>query len=57
MHAALMHCLGMADVMLSEQAETEQLEGDKARLPRFERGVFEVADRDLNEVPRGTLPE
>ena len=52
-----MHCLGMADVMLSEQAETEQLEGDKARLPRFERGVFEVADRDLNEVPRGTLPE
>ena len=41
MHAALMHCSGMADAMLSERAETDQLEG----------GVFEVADRDLNEVP------
>ena len=51
MHAALMHCSGMADVMLSERAETEQLEGDHTRLPRFESGVFEVADRDLNEVP------
>ena len=37
--------------LLSEQAETEQLEGDQARLAHFERGVFEVADRDLNEVP------
>jgi hypothetical protein len=52
MHAALMHCSGMADAILSEQAETEQLEGDQARLARFERGVFEVADRDLNKVPR-----
>ena len=51
MHAALMHCSGMADVMLSEQAEAEQIEGDQVRLARFERGVFEVADRDLNEVP------
>ena len=51
MHAALMHCAGMADVMLSEQAEAEQLEGDQIRLPRFERGEFTVADRDLNEVP------
>ena len=51
MHAALMHCSGMADAMLSERAETEQLEGDQAILERFERGVFEVADRDLNEVP------
>ena len=51
MHAALMHCSGMVDVMLSERAETEQLEGDQARLPRFELGEFTVADRDLNEVP------
>ena len=51
MHAALMHCSGMADAMFSERAKTEQLEGDQARLTRFERGVFEVADRDLNEVP------
>ena len=41
----------MADVMLSEQAETEQQAGDQARLPRFERGEFTVADRDLHEVP------
>ena len=51
MHAALMRCSGMADVMLSERAETEQLEGDQARLPRFERCEFTVAGRDLNEVP------
>ena len=41
----------MADVMLSERAEVEQLEGDQVRLAHFEHGVFEVADRDLNEVP------
>ena len=48
-----MHCSGMADVMLSEQAEAsaEPLEGDQVRLPRFKRGEFTVADRDLNEVP------
>ena len=46
-----MHCAGMADVMLSEQAEKEQLEGDQVRLPRFEQGEFTVADWDLNEVP------
>ena len=51
MHAALMHCSGIADVMLSERAETEQLEGGQARLVCFERGVFEVTDRDLNKVP------
>ena len=38
MRAALIHCSGMADVMLSGCAKTEQLdlEGDQARLPRFE---------------------
>ena len=51
MHAAMMHCTGMADVMLSEQAEAEQLHGDQVRLPRFEQGDFTVADRDMNEVP------
>ena len=51
MHAALMHVSGMADVMLSERDEAEQLEGDQIRNPHFERGEFTVADRDLNEVP------
>ena len=51
MHAALMHCPGMADVMLSEEAEAEQLHGDQVRLPRFKRGEFTVVDRDINEVP------
>ena len=31
--------------------ETEHLEGDEARLTPYERGVFEVTDRELNEVP------
>ena len=51
MNAALMHCSGLANVMLSERAEIEKLDGDQARLPRFERAEFTVADRDLNEVP------
>ena len=51
MHAALMHCAGIADVILSDQAEAEQLGGDQGRLPRFERGEFTGADRDMNEVP------
>ena len=46
-----MHCYGMADVMLSQEAEAEQLHGDQVRLPRFEQGEFTVADRDINEVP------
>ena len=50
-HAASMHCSGLADVMLSERAEIEQLDGDQARLPHFERGECTVADPDLNEVP------
>ena len=37
--------------MLSEQMEAEHLEGDQARLERYERGVFEATNRDLNEVP------
>ena len=44
MHAALMHSSGLADVMLSERAEIEKLDGDQARLSRFERGEFTVAD-------------
>ena len=51
MHAALMHCTGMADVTLSEEAEAEQVHGDHVRLPRFEQGEFTIADRDVNEVP------
>ena len=51
MHAALMRCAGHAKTMLSEQMETEHLEGDHARLERYERGVFEVTDMHLNEVP------
>ena len=51
MHAGLMHCTGMANVMLSEEAEAEQLHGDQVRRPRFEQGEFTVADRDMNEVP------
>ena len=37
--------------MLTEQREAEHLAGDQALLAPFERGVFEVTDRDLNEVP------
>ena len=50
-HAALMHCAGYAESVLSEQTEAEQGEGDQARLERYERGVFKVTDRDLNDVP------
>ena len=50
MHAALMQVSGMADVMLSEEAEAEQLHGDHVRLPRFKQGEFTVADSDMNEV-------
>ena len=42
MHAALMHCSGMAEAMLSEQAETEQLEGDPARLAHFEGATLQL---------------
>ena len=51
MHAALMHVSGIAKVMLSKEAEAEQLHGDQVRLPRFEQGEFSVAARDMNEVP------
>ena len=37
--------------MLSEEAEAEQLHGDQVRLPRYEQGEFDVAARDMNEVP------
>ena len=50
MHPALMHVSGMADVMLSERDDAKQFEGDQATIPRFERGEFTVADRDMNEV-------
>ena len=50
MHAALLHCAGHADV-LTEQMESEHLEGDQARLAPYERGVFEVTHRDMHEVP------
>ena len=51
MHAALMHCLRLAETQLPEQVEAEHLEDDKARLQPYERGLFEVADRDMYEVP------
>ena len=41
----------MADAMLSEGAEAEQFHGDQVRLPRFEQGHFDVAPRDMHEVP------
>ena len=37
--------------MLTEQLEAGHLAGDKARLAPFERGLFEITDRDMNEVP------
>ena len=51
MHAALMHCSCLAKTQLPEQVEAQQLEGDQARLQPYERGLFEVADRELHEVP------
>ena len=33
------------------QVEAEHLEGDQARLQPYERGLFEVADRDMHDVP------
>ena len=43
MHAALMHWEGHADE-LTEQIESEHLEGNQARLAPNERGGFEVTD-------------
>ena len=51
MHAALMHCSRLAETLLPEQVEPEHLEGDQARLQPYERGLFEVTDRDMHEVP------
>ena len=51
MHAALMHCSCLAETQLLEQVEAEHLEGDQARLQPYELGLFEVADRDMHEVP------
>ena len=50
MHAALMHCSRLAETQLPKQVEAEHLEA-KARLQPYERGLFEVADRDMHEVP------
>ena len=41
-----MHCAAH-----NAEVPIEHLSGDQARLAPFERGVFEVTDRDLNEVP------
>ena len=51
MHTALMHCAADNAEVLTEQQEAEHLEGDQARLAPYERGVFEVTDKDMNEVP------
>ena len=51
MHAVLMHCAADNAEVLTEQQETKHLEGDQARLSRYERGVLEVNDTDMNEVP------
>ena len=51
MHAALMNCSRLAETQLPEHVEAEHLEGDLAGLQPHERGLFEVADRDLHEVP------
>ena len=51
MHAARMHCAGHAETVLLEHTEAEHLEGEQANLERHECGVFEVTDRDMNEVP------
>ena len=51
MRAAPMHCAADDAKVLTEHREAEHLAGAQARLAPFERGVFEVTDRDLNEVP------
>ena len=45
-----MHCAGHADVLTKHMA-FEHLEGDQARIAPYERGVFEVTDRNMPEVP------
>ena len=45
-----MHCAADNAEVLTQQRKAKHLSGDEARLAPFERGVFEVTDRDLNEV-------
>ena len=51
MHATLMHCAADNAGVLTEQREAEHLSRDQASLAPFERGLFQVTNRDLNEVP------
>ena len=46
-----MHVSGIADAMMWKEAEAEQFHGVQVRLPRFKQGEFDVAVRDMNEVP------
>ena len=50
-HAARMHCSRLAENQLPEQVEAQHMDGHQARLQPYERGLFEVADKDLHEVP------
>ena len=45
-----MHCAADKAEVLTQEQEAEHLDGDQARLAPFERGLFEVNDRDMNEV-------
>ena len=49
MHAALMHCAADDSEILTEQLQAHHLAGDQARLAPFERGLFEITNRDMNE--------
>ena len=51
MHASLMRCAADNAEALTEQLEAGHLADDHARLAPFERGLFEITDRDVNEVP------
>ena len=51
MHTAPIHCAADNAEMLTEEREAEHLDGDQARLAPFERGLSEVTESDMNEVP------
>ena len=46
-----MHCAADNAEVLTEQLEAGNLKGDQVRLAPFEQGLFEITDRDINEVP------
>ena len=51
MQSALIYCASANAEVVTEELEAEHMAGDQASMAPFERGVFEVTDRDVNQVP------